>query len=40
MVVKEANLTGESAPQMKEGFTKLLKGEMLDMKTRHKKQHT
>jgi cation-transporting ATPase 13A1 len=35
-VVNEASLTGESVPQMKEGFTELLEGEMLDIKTRHK----
>lgn len=35
-VVNEASLTGESVPQMKEGFSELVKGEILDMKTRHK----
>lgn len=35
-VVNEASLTGESVPQMKEGFSELVEGEMLDMKTRHK----
>jgi cation-transporting ATPase 13A1 len=35
-VVNEASLTGESVPQMKEGFNELVEGEMLDMKTRHK----
>lgn len=35
-VVNEASLTGESVPQMKEGFSELVVGETLDMKTRHK----
>jgi len=35
-VVNEASLTGESVPQMKEGFSELVEGEILDMKTRHK----
>jgi cation-transporting ATPase 13A1 len=35
-VVNEASLTGESVPQMKEVFSELVEGEILDMKTRHK----
>lgn len=35
-VVNEASLTGESVPQMKEGISELIEGDVLDMKTRHK----
>lgn len=35
-VVNEASLTGESVPQMKEGLSEIVEGELLDIKTRHK----